>query len=43
MLIKKESDTSGLVTTTVFDKKIMKLRTKFLIILNKLLLKNLMS
>ena len=40
---KKILDTSGLVTTTVLNTKITKLRTKFLIILNILLPKNLIS
>ena len=40
---KKILDTSGLVTTTVLNTKITRLRTKFLIILNILLLKNLIS
>ena len=41
MLIKKKQDTSGLVTTTAV--KLVKLRIKFEIILNILLLENLIS
>ena len=39
----KIPDTSSLVTTALPIKKLLELRTKFLIILNILLLKNLIS
>ena len=37
----KMPDTSGLVTTTILNKKLVKLRIKFLIMIKILLLKNL--